>query len=91
MDPAGKEMKMNGQMDASVDFDWVTQHTFPDTFAGDPLDMDWSGCGDHSCCSSFAWANLTPNQVAFLQAAHPGLHLGDALRMALGDLPRNWD
>jgi hypothetical protein len=87
MDPTKKETKMNH----TVDFDWAREHTFPETFAGDPLEVEWTGCGDHSCCSSFAWANLTPNQLAHLAASHPGMHPGDALQTALGDLPKNWD
>ncbi len=67
-----------------VDPDWFWLHQIPETFCGEPLVRD-SAHGD----LSDVWVELSPGQEAFLAAAFPGSRLQDALRLALGPLPRS--
>jgi hypothetical protein len=67
---------------------WFWGHQIPETFCGEELVWDnlhsslGGGLGD-------VWVELSPGQEAFLTAAFPGVDLGDALQLALGDLPRD--
>ena len=69
-----------------IDFDYAITRSFPETFAGDPLVIEASGCGGE-CCTNMAWVELTPAQEAKLKADHPNLSVTKALVKALGDLP----
>ena len=69
-----------------LDFDLVTTRAFPATFAGEPLVVEWTGCGGE-CCTNMAWVELTDAQVQHLRREFPGMSVTEALLEALGPLP----
>jgi hypothetical protein len=69
-----------------IDFHYATTHAFPDTFAGEALVVETSGCG-WGCCTNMAWVELTRGQYTKLKADYPELSSTEALVSALGDLP----